>query len=119
MRLGSGEDLELLSCSDLCLTPRVIAAMCLCQECVCTSAWPRETPPSGPSERKTDEQVRTVINSAVPPFSDAPSSKAAKLGTRGEVTLGSQVLGAWGMWSLPKYIPSKWGPGSPLFEQMC
>ena len=118
LRLCSEEDLEPPCCSDLCLTLRVIAAMCLCQECVCTSAWPMETPPSGPFEWKTNGQVRTVINSAVPLFSDAPSSKAAKLGTRAEVTLGSQVLGAWGIWSLPKYILSKWGPGSPLFEQM-
>ena len=59
-----------------------------------------------------------MINSAVPLFSDAPRSKAAKLGTRAEVTLGSQVLGAWGIWLLPKYILSKWGPGNPLFEQM-
>ncbi|CAI9170729.1 unnamed protein product [Rangifer tarandus platyrhynchus] len=53
-----------------------------------------------------------------PPPPHAPSSKAAKLGTRAEVTLGSQVLVACGMWLLPKYIVSKWGPGSPLFEQM-
>lgn len=118
LRLCPGEDLKPPFCSDLCLTPRVIAATCLCQERVCASSWPVKTPPSGPFERKTNGQVRTVINSAVPLFSDGPSSKAAKLGTRAEVTLSSQVLGACTMWSLPKYILSKWGPGSPLFEQM-
>lgn len=58
------------------------------------------------------------MNSAVLLLSDAPCSKAAQLGTRAEGTPSSQVLGDWGVWSPPKYILSKKGLASHLFEQM-
>ena len=87
MRLCSEEDLEPPCCSDLCLTLRVITAMCLCQECVCTSAWPMETPPSGPFEWKTNGQVMSLC------FQMPPAAKQLSWGQGQKLPLAARFWG--------------------------
>lgn len=91
--------------------------MCLCQEIMCASVRPLETPPSGPSEPKTNGQVRRVMNSAVLLLSDAPCSKAAQPGTRAEGALAVKFWGT-GVCGHPPIHSLKGGLASHLFEQM-